>query len=115
MPEKNNKETVEVFCNCDNCRVPMRYNHTRFFVARLFLGLAILFLMFYVGFKLGEFKGTFDSGYGPGMFGQRHNMMYFNDEVPGTFRQMILPKNLNTETQTTTPSTSTTTSGTSTK
>jgi len=88
MPEKN-KEPIEVYCSCENCRVPMGGYH-RNLAIRLLLGLLIMFIMFYVGFKLGEFKGSIESGMGYKMFGPHHDMFYVNDGA-GTFNKMTLP------------------------
>ena len=94
MPEKNSTDTKEFFCSCDNCRMPGMYSHRKFFLARLILGLGILFITFCIGFKLGEFKAEFvtGGGFGEHGYGLRHDMMYFNPMGGGTFNQMVPPK-----------------------
>ena len=76
--------------SCDNCGC-CNYCHKngawgagmgKFFILRWILGLIILFIVFMIGFKLGEFKQDLQQGY----FGDEHNMrfMHFGGGLYGT-------------------------------
>ncbi|HEX5429478.1 MAG TPA: hypothetical protein VFX17_00135 [Patescibacteria group bacterium] len=60
--EKNTKDKEAVYCSCDNCRPG--YSMHRHFWLRWLLGLIIIGMVFAVGFKIGEFKGYFDTTFG---------------------------------------------------
>ena len=49
------------------------------FALRLILGLAILFIVFWVGVQIGEFKASLEGGYGS--YGM-HDMMYYRTAAP---------------------------------
>jgi len=74
------EETKDQHCEdcCGHC-------HThgmggKYHLLRWVLGIAIIIIVFWLGFKLGEFKGYFDDyGYGRGYFGRGMMMNYGAD------------------------------------
>ncbi len=73
--DENMKDQNQNMGQCDNCGRCSNCGghggrwmcgHRCFFPMRLVLGLIILVIVFWVGFKLGEFKGAYigDSGFG---------------------------------------------------
>ena len=67
-------------CSCGSCGMMGRgmcgmCGGRRFWALRWLLGLVILVIVFWLGVKIGEFKGSFEGGYG--FYGRmsRHGMM----------------------------------------
>jgi len=64
-------------CNCVSCGMGAHcaccHGHGRYMVLRWILGLIILAVVFWVGVKIGEFKGSFEYGYGM----QYRNTMHY--------------------------------------
>jgi hypothetical protein len=89
-------------CQCQNCKCcgmhGMCCHGRRFFLLRWLLGLFILAIVFCLGFKLGEFKGSFGYGYVPG-FHQNRSMMKWNqkyypymmNQIPNMMRATTTP------------------------
>ena len=77
-------------CQCPGCQHNQMYcsYHHRHFVLRWLLGLLILVLVFWMGYKLGELRGAF-GGSEFGSFGHGYNRMYMFKGVPGG--QMMPP------------------------
>lgn len=65
----NNKENGE---HCDHC-CDMHRGYMGYYGFRWVLGIVVLLMMFWLGMKVGEFKGFVEANYGG--FGER-NMMY---------------------------------------
>jgi|GEM_PF-6370318 hypothetical protein len=78
--EKNNKDKSENWQGmaCTICHA----HHPRFFVLRWVLALGIIFLVFMIGFKLGEFKGYFDSVFDGMGERQQPRMMWSGNAYP---------------------------------
>lgn len=62
---ERNKETNDgKMCSCEMCQGYGRYGYHRFFWLRLILGLVIILMVFFLGVKIGEFKGYFEGNFG---------------------------------------------------
>lgn len=101
--EKNNKDMM---CSCDNCKTYVGgHSFYRFYWLRWFLGLIILGLVFGIGYKIGEFKGYFESNFSGSNYGSRRMMMPYFNYYPQDY-MMPLP-GANTQTSATGTSTKT--------
>ncbi len=58
-------EMHDHMCDCGMHGNGTMWGHNRFMVLRLIIGLGIIFIAFYMGLKIGEFKGMMEgSGFG---------------------------------------------------
>src|SRR3990167_584383 len=89
--EKNNKESKEsgIGDSCDHCHGFMGHNHGyhKYFVLRWVLGVVILVIVFWLGIKIGEFKGYLASGMGGYGYGHHRGMMYNSGFYPANMMQ----------------------------
>ena len=80
--EKNTKDTMK-YCSCQNCQIPGVYN-SNYFWLRCFLVVIIIFMVFGLGLKVGEYQGFFESQRDNGFETYRHSRMpnfYYNQAV----------------------------------
>jgi hypothetical protein len=77
--EKNNKESRETCENCQDCCGCGGHYHGfhKYFVLRWVLGIVILIIVFWLGMKIGEFKGYFENNFGGVGY---HQGMMFNSQ-----------------------------------
>ena len=98
MPETKTEQNKKQDCDCSDCcgggyhHANWMHGHVhRFLILRVFLMCLILFIVFMVGVKIGEFKSEIRGIYGDGQYfrhntrimdqlkpNYRYNMMYFN-------------------------------------
>src|SRR4051812_4072443 len=78
--EKNTKENGAM-CSCVNCQYYGAGFHRHYWL-RWVLGIMILGIVFVIGFKIGEFKGYFESEFGSPF--EHHSNFYYNTKMnPG--------------------------------
>ncbi len=75
MATNNKDENMHQFCDCG-----MHHGYMGHYGMRWVLGIIILLMVFWLGMKLGEFKGFIEAIYG---FGSHGNMMYRSDSGTG--------------------------------
>lgn len=81
---------------CDNCGWGHGMHHAKMVVLRWLLGLIILFVVFSLGVKIGEFKqemmGGWGSPYGYGMMGGGYDSYYYSrTPMMGGYRYQVSP------------------------
>jgi hypothetical protein len=103
----NNKENgSDMYCQCPNCQ---GHYHGHYWL-RWLVGLFILLVVFWLGVKIGEFKGEFaDTWDVQGRSFGRHMMMPYNQYygAPPMFFNQAVPNNGNLPTTTIPPTTKT--------